>query len=1153
MDPVKIELLGGYQVFVRGEQIIQFHSAKALALFAYLSVESDRAHERMALATLLWSEWPDDVALRNLRKTLHRLKQLLDQFGVDISGQLLTVSRQIIRLNSNYVSSDVTQFNELIDGVKAHKHTSTHSCVDCVNKLEQAASMYHGDFLNGFNLSSAPAFEEWVAIQREILSNNALWAFYQLAEASKEVRDFEKMQQYASRQIHMDAYREDAIYQLMTALASSGQQGEAIAQYEAFIRLLKKDLQVKPQEKTRSLYDKILKGEFDEVPDLSYAISSMDLSSGPEARIPTTLNHFPVYFLPLINRELEKNKIIECLQDNSSSLLTVVGPAGIGKTHLLVVAVKKFIEFTALDKVNPDKSYYYPKDGAFFVPIPNDSKAEDMPALLAKALDLNYLGEDDVIGTVIQYLKNKQCLIVLDNFEHLTGDTQFISDILAESAGVHILVSSIHPVYIHTERLINLFGLDWGNQGSDIEFAQHFPAVQMFVQSANYFHPGFSLNDENVDDIIRICRLVQGVPLAIEIAASFINMYSCNHIAAEILHDPSFLTTEFLDFPLRHRSIEAVFNHSWNLLSSSEKVAFARLSIFPEAFDLEAASSVAQVSPKSIQKLLDSSFLYRQERDTYEVWSLMRPFAFQKLEDTGLAGSEPSNLKRTYINYYLNYLGGLSHEMLRPDPDHVIDLIQHWLHHIHYAWKWALEENEYEVISRSLDCLGYFYEYVGQFDNGLSIMNETLNSPTFQDNLSISTTLLIDILIQLLVWKAHFLYQLGDNEESIKTAQKALSLSLQYGLEKNRARSEAQLSQSLLNKGLFYNASFYLRVAIEQFQALDDQHELAHAYEQMSLLLEWLGKYDQAEIYLQKALSLSMKQDDRTYTAQILSKIAGIYIELGDLEAAQNYLQDAAAYYKALDHPIGKTFYWLYSAAALTEKGNYDMALSINQQALNLVGDLSYKYSLAELLGQRGKIFFESGDLDAALSYFFKALIVEKESGRQLNIGSLMIHIGEIYLLKGDLKNAMMYCEKGCTLVQVLDPSVILGKGYLLMGDIFLQRGDLSEALDIVEKGLMIANEINSYPLVLRGGILSSIILFEQGDSNLARIFLEDLLRTVERDGDLAKVYVALWKISSDDNYRKLAINCFQTAFTERPKYDYRISLEKLELAERGS
>lgn len=1152
MVPVKIELLGGYRVSVQGEQIIQFHSAKVRALFAYLSVESDRPHERMALAALLWSEWPDDVALRNLRKTLHRLKKILDQFGNDVSGQLLTLSRQIIQLNSNYVSFDVTQFNELIAGVKAHKHTSIHSCVDCVKKLEQAASIYHGDFLNGFNLSSAPAFEEWVAIQRDILSNNALWAFYQLAEASREVREFEKMHQYASRQIYMDAYREEAIYQLMIALASSGEQGEAIAQYEAFSRLLKKDLQVKPQEKTRSLYEKILKGEFDETPDLKYAISFVDQSSGPETRIPATLNNFPVYFLPLINRELEIKQIIECLRDLSSSLLTIVGPVGIGKTHLLVVAVKKFIEAATLDKADADKSPYYPKDGAFFVPIPNDSKTEDMPALLAKALNLSCLGEDDVVGKVVRYLKDKQCLILLDNFENLTGGTQFLSDILAESTGVHILVSSIHPVYIHTERMINLLGLGWGSQGSGIELTQNYPAVQMFVQSANYFMPGFSLTDENVGDVIQICRLVQGVPLAIEIAASFINKYSCSHIASQILHDPSFLTTEFRDFPLRHRSIEAVFNYSWNLLSSAEKAAFTRLSIFPEAFDLEAASSIAQVPPTVIQKLMDFSIIYRQEQDTYEIWSLMRPFASQKLEDTEPAGSEQSSLKRTYINYYLYYLAGFSHEMVGPDPDHVIELIKHRLNHIHYAWKWALDGNEYEVISRSLDCLGYFYEYEGQFDNGLSIINETLDSPIFQDNLSIPTTQLIDILDRLLVWKAHFLCELGINEESIKTAQKALYLSLQYNLPKNRSRSEAQLSQSLLNKGLFYNANFYLRVVIEQYKEMDDQRELAHAYEQMSLLLEWLGKYDQAEKYLQKALTLSMNLDDRTYTAQTLSRIAGIYIELEDLEAAQNYLQDAAAYYKALDHPLGKICYWLYNAAALVEKGDYDMALSLNQQALNLVSGLGYKNGMAELLEQRGKIFFEKGDLNDALSCFIKANTIDKETDSQLKTGALMIHIGEIYLRKGDLKTAMIYCEKGCTLVRVLDPSFILGKGYLLMGDISLQRGDFSEAINFVETGLMIANGINSNPLALRGGILLSTILFKQGDSNLANIVLEDLLRTEEKDGDLAKVYEALWRISGEDNYRKLAINYFQTAYKERHKHDYQIYLEKLELADRG-
>lgn len=285
-DRLALDLFGSFRAAAGSTPLSRFRSDKARALLAYLAVEGDRPHARSSLATLLWPNMPDDAALGNLRKTLHRLQETLAPSGQPV----LLVTRQAIGLNKAACVSDVTAFRDLLAETEGHRHATLHECDFCVDHLVRAVGLYRGELLAGFNLHDAEPFDEWLMLRRERFLHAALGALYRLTVALLGRGEYDPALGYAVRQVELDPGREEAHVQAIRALLLSGQRTEARAYLERARETVMDALGVELSPETLTLLDD---GE----------------EGGPEAEPPRQAARrpiLPVQLPPLLKRQRER-------------------------------------------------------------------------------------------------------------------------------------------------------------------------------------------------------------------------------------------------------------------------------------------------------------------------------------------------------------------------------------------------------------------------------------------------------------------------------------------------------------------------------------------------------------------------------------------------------------------------------------------------------------------------------------------------------------------------------------------------------------------------------------------------------------------------------------------------------------------------------
>jgi DNA-binding CsgD family transcriptional regulator len=320
-------------------------------------------------------------------------------------------------------------------------------------------------------------------------------------------------------------------------------------------------------------------------------------------------HNLPLYTTSFIGREQELNDLTVLLDDPNVRLITIAGPGGMGKTRLCVEAARAQASHFA--------------DGVFFIPLaPLNSVAEIAPAI-AKGVNLRLKTDGDPREQVLGYLGDKQVLLVLDNFEHFLipsfsppsgGEnggasekgTELVTDIIEAAPAVKILVTSRSSLNVGAEWVRYLDGISFPTS-SDVEKIETYGAVKLFYDRVRRVRGDFSLVDHR-DCVLEICRLVYGMPLAIELATAWLKALSCQNMAREIRHNIDILTTKQRDIDERHRSIRAVFDYSWRLLTDEEQRVFRRLSVFRGEFGRVAAEQVAGASLQILSELIENPF-----------------------------------------------------------------------------------------------------------------------------------------------------------------------------------------------------------------------------------------------------------------------------------------------------------------------------------------------------------------------------------------------------------------------------------------------------------------------------------------------------------------------------------------------------------------
>ena len=1075
MATLNIYLLGSPRIDLNGEAVT-LERNKALALLAYLAME-DGSQARETLSTLLWPEYDHERAYAYLRRTLWEINEKLGDGWLDAGREQVALTRTPgLRL-------DVGYFREALEECAGHGHRVDQVCERCVQPLEQAVTFYRGDFMAGFSLRDSAAFDEWQFFQSEKLKNELAGALRRLALAYNSQPDASRAIQAARRWLALDLLNEEAHRLLMQIYVAAGRRNAALRQYQECQRILKGELGVEPQPETTRLYESIKAGETSKITD-----SKLNLQSSTFNLQPTRL---PNPATPFVGRVEELTEVTALLQNPDCRMLTLVGPGGIGKTRLSIQ--------TAVRLVDLQKSNF--SDGVVFVPLAPVNSPEWLVSAIASSLNLQFRNEqmlNDVPESqkvqLIEYLRDRQILLVLDNFEHLIAGADLLAEILASGPGLKMLLTSRERLRLAQEWVFEVGGMSFPQDGS-LEQLEAYSAVQLFLQNARRVRADFEITEADKAGITRICRMVEGVPLAIELAAAWVKLLSCDEIAGEIERNLDFLTTNLRGLPERHQSLRAVFEHSWSLLSPQEQDTLMRLSVLRSPFRRETGESVVTESPSDVgsqprastgisttgrgnrsfllllSALVDKSLLRRVGNDGREIrfgmHDLIRQYAAEKLDRIPGAAEQTRSRHSTY---YAAWLAKMQTEMHSSRQIQALGQIEQEIEDVRAAWRWMIESGEMMGLSQSMGGLYHFYnirnrqqEAEEDFRLGVESLSGRLASSEAKTPVEQAKT----VNAYLLAYYSSVLF----NTENFPLADQV------YGQALKLADQLSEPDQALIYTLLSYGTN---RLAAEQVEVLyrRSQEYFSRVGDNWSKAMSMLvyvfyAQYTLLDMELarklcQESQSLFEGIGDRVGMVFSLINQSALCYALGEYETVKRLSREGIDLCRALGDRWRTATALLYLGQACVALGEYAEAKEVYRESLDLVRELGNRRVMARYLSCLGYVHYLEAEYELANDLFGEALEYSRQIGDQREMGMSNMNLGNIALAGGDIVEARKRYQAAIDLLEELtyarwELSICVKR----MGSLCYRLGETSLAWKYIRRALEISVYLKRTPEIL--------------------------------------------------------------------------------------
>jgi predicted ATPase/DNA-binding SARP family transcriptional activator len=921
-----LQLLGLPQLYL-DDQPIATDRRKAIALLAYLAVNDldrgSQSYSREALSALLWPDYDQAKAFSNLRRTIWEVHQALGE------GWLIA-ERETICLNAAAdIDLDIARFQKLLS-----QSRQPGSPEQRIPLLIEAANLYRNHFLTGFSLKDAYGFNEWAYAESEDLRGKLADALGRLSDDYCAIQEAEKAIPHARRLITIDPLNEASHRKLMEVYIQAGQHSAALKQYQTCEQILRKELGLDPQPETLALYKRIRKGE----------IKPVQVIEGGE--ITPSKHNLPSQLSSFIGRQKEQTEIMNLISNNR--LVTLTGPGGIGKTSLALQVGYKLLN-------------EYP-NGVWFIALDSLADPDLVSQTVAAVFDIRESSDRSIVEILINKLSQKTALLIFDNCEHVVeACAQLATTLLSNCPKLKILATSREVLNVTGEATYRTPSLSIPEQDeASLENLTEYESIRLFTERAALASSSFRLTNENAQTVIDICRKVDGIPLAIELAAARVNMLQVSEILNQLQGSFALLSTDNRTASLRQQTLQASMDWSWGLLTEAEQTFMRQLAVFAGGWTLESASAVCEGDVLSLTSaLVKKSLIMVEQRPgratRYRFHEIVRQYAHRKQVEAG----EGSEVHTRHLQYFLGFSGEAEPALKGPVQ------IEEWLarlneerDNLRAALRWA-HKTDLEAGLYISGRLQGFWESLN-LDEGARWMTGFLQKPESKEYPHAKAKALHALGV-LLLWSQ-------DYSQASSAAQECLKLFRACGDRQGEIDALLLLGHILEFLNRHAEADKLYAQARVLARSIGDARRQA-------LALFRLG-YDHPDrqlAYWEEAISLFRAVDDRSSMVNLLGATARFRILLtGDIEMAQKDLDEAARFGSVRVRNINGLWEETAFAKSLIAllRGDYEQASALLEKVVTLAEESGNRMGYLWTRVHLGYVALRAGDLTEARTIF---------------------------------------------------------------------------------------------------------------------------------------------------------------------------------------
>ena len=1023
----RIELLGDLRVQVGSRTITRFATGRAATLLAYLACYPKRAHPREALAELLWPDADPASSRLSLRVALSSLRRQLEPPELP-AGSVLRTDRVHIRLHGEAVTTDVADFEAAVR-VAAEAATPEAQAA----AFQEAVALYRGDFLPG-------CYDDWVCAERERLAQSHRGVLRQLASLLEQSGASEQALDCALRAAVTDPFDDEARRSVMHLYAATGQPEAALRHYREFQQVLQKELEAAPEAETQTLAASIQQNAAENenapavAPFLGEAARRLDWSSG-----------LPLPWTRFFGRENEMTQVGAMLALPEVRLITLTGLGGAGKTRLSLEIARQMAG-----------------EGrrACFVPLAGLTEAGQIPGAILEALPVPPNSEGDALKQAALAISGHPLLLILDNFEHLieTG-TLILQALVKQSPTLTVLVTSRQALDMDGEREFPVSPLPVPEPGEDREHLLACPSVHLFVDRAQAVRPDFQVTARNAASVAAVCRRLEGLPLALELAAAWGRTLTPSQIEERLAHRFDLLVSRRKDISPRHRTLWETIQWSYRMLAPEVQAFFAALSVFRGGWTLEAAEAVCEESQalNYLTQLRERSLVIVIDQEEEIRFRLL-----ESLREFGLEQLGPEDRRRRELRHaeWCLHLAESGEAGLRgPEAEHWLRRLTGEQENLHAALEWSERQTDQRDLWLRLSAaLSIFWRTRGlvveerrRLERAVLVSSEA--APAVRANVLYAAGHLaayqneLDLALaryrnSLALWRelgdtpriADALLLLGPLLETLEGAASArpvleecLSLQQSAGNQYEIAQARMALADLALHQGQTAEALSQYAEAQTIFQERGWKAGIGQALRSLGHAAFLRGDYAQAHSAYEQSLTIQQEGKDGCARAQCLSALGDIAWEQGALDTACARYEESLTAYQLAGRQAGVALQREKLGCLSELRGDYQGAETLYQESLRLLTDLGATCGIGRLLAFRlGPLALEQKNFAAARRLCDRALALFRDAGFQWDLAAVLCARAEIAAAEGETSQAKALRDECLAVVRGLDSPEVM-------------------------------------------------------------------------------------------------------------------------------